>query len=88
MYYYSNIGIILQELVVRLTDEKDLFFLYTLKLTEEDFQRWVVLLEYIDRTSVCPVSCAGKGQKRGQLLYQFSPLSHIMLNWQSLRNLH
>lgn len=27
-----------KELVVRLTDEKDLFFLYTLKLTEEDFQ--------------------------------------------------
>ncbi|WAR23805.1 SAS6-like protein [Mya arenaria] len=27
-----------KELVVRLTDEKDLFFLYTLRLGEEDFQ--------------------------------------------------
>ena len=27
-----------QELVVRLTDQSDLFFLYTLKLSEEDFQ--------------------------------------------------
>ena len=31
----------LQELVVRLTDERDLFFLYTLRIGEEDFQRYV-----------------------------------------------
>ena len=29
-----------KELVVRLTDERDLFFLYTLRLGEEDFQRY------------------------------------------------
>ncbi|KAL4236190.1 Spindle assembly abnormal protein 6 [Mactra antiquata] len=31
-----------KELVVRLTDEKDLFFLYSLRLGEEDFQRFVL----------------------------------------------
>jgi len=32
---------------VRLTDEKDLFFLYTLRLGEEDFQRYVAVLQHI-----------------------------------------
>ena len=30
--------VFLQVLVLRLTDEKDLFFLYTLQINEEDFQ--------------------------------------------------
>lgn len=33
---------ILQELLVRLTDESDPFFLYSLALGEDDFQGWEV----------------------------------------------
>ena len=37
-YLFSCATHVFQELVVRLTDESDLFFLFTLNISEEDFQ--------------------------------------------------